>query len=62
MNDPRYPIGQYTPQPFSQKIKEEWLGQIKFLPNAIEAAIENLDEHQVQTSYRDGGWTVHQLV
>ncbi len=62
MNDPRYPIGQYEPQPFSQSLKEEWLAHIQFLPNAIEAALENLDEHQLQTPYREGGWTVHQLV
>ena len=62
MNDPRYPIGQYLPQPFSQIIKEQWLADIQFLPNAIEAALENLDEHQLQTPYREGGWTVHQLV
>lgn len=28
----------------------------------MEIAIQNLDEHQLQTPYRDGGWTVHQLV
>src|SRR5918994_5098887 len=60
--DLRYPIGQYEPQPFSSELKEEWLADIKFLPLAIEHAITNLDEAQLQTPYRDGGWTVHQLV
>lgn len=60
--DPRYPIGKYEPQPFSEDQKEEWLADIKFLPNALENALHNLDEAQLQTPYREGGWTVHQLV
>jgi hypothetical protein len=60
--DPRYPIGQYVRQPYSEKLKEEWLSDIKFLPTLVEAAINNLDEQQLQTPYRAGGWTVHQVV
>src|SRR3954471_13857728 len=60
--DLRYPIGKYEPQPFSSELKQEWLADIKFLPQAIEHAITNLDEAQLQTPYRDGGWTIHQLV
>ena len=61
-SDPRYPIGPYAPQEFSTAQKEEWLADIKFLPQAIENAINNLDEQQLQTPYRDGGWTLHQVV
>lgn len=60
--DLRYPIGKYVPQEYSEALKEQWLTDIKFLPNTLEAAIQNLDESQLQTPYRDGGWTVHQLV
>jgi len=60
--DLRYPIGSYAAQPFSHKQKEEWLLDIKFLPEELEIAVQNLDEHQLQTPYREGGWTVHQLV
>lgn len=62
MEDLRYPIGKYEPKPFSDSLKEEWLADIRFLPQAIEHAISNLDEEQIHTPYRDGGWTVHQLV
>jgi uncharacterized damage-inducible protein DinB len=58
----KYPIGKYQPQPYSDSLREEWLADIKFLPNAIEQAVSNLDEQQLQTPYRAGGWTVHQLV
>lgn len=60
--DLRYPIGKYQPQPFSTKQKEEWLNDIKFLPQLLENAIVNLDEAQLLTPYREGGWTVQQLV
>jgi uncharacterized damage-inducible protein DinB len=60
--DPKYPIGKYEAQPFSESQKKKWIADIQFLPNELEQAIENLDEAQLQTPYRDGGWTVHQLV
>lgn len=60
--DPRYPIGKYEPQPFSAEQKQEWINDIKFLPLAIENAILNLDAAQLDTPYREGGWTVKQLV
>ena len=60
--DPRYPVGQYVPKPFSEEQKEEWLADIRFLPQALENAVSNLDEQQLQTPYRDGGWTIHQVV
>jgi hypothetical protein len=62
ITDPRYPVGKYEPQPFSIQTKVEWLADIKFLPVSLENAILNLDEHQLQTPYREGGWTVHQLI
>src|ERR1700761_9054808 len=60
--DPRYPIGHYQPKPFSEHQKQAWLNDIKFLPQLLEDAIINLDEAQLQTPYRDGGWTVQQVV
>jgi len=60
--DLRYPIGEYIPQPFSEMLLEERLADIKFLPGLLEKAIENLDEAQLLTPYRDGGWTVQQVV
>lgn len=60
--DLRYPIGEYEPKPFSIEQKVEWLADLKFLPRQLENAILNLDEAQLHTPYREGGWTVHQLV
>ncbi len=60
--DPRYPIGKHESQPFSEKLRQDWLNDIKFLPNLLEQAVQNLDEAQLLTPYREGGWTVQQLV
>jgi hypothetical protein len=35
---------------------------IKFLPSDLEFALQNLDEFQLETPYREGGWTVNQVV
>jgi hypothetical protein len=60
--DLRYPIGKYEPQPFSEKQLKDWLNDIKFLPTALENAILNLDEAQLNTRYRQGGWKIKQVV
>jgi uncharacterized damage-inducible protein DinB len=60
--DLRYPIGDYTIKEFSEAQKEEWLADIKFLPILLEQAVANLDTFQLATPYREGGWTVQQLI
>lgn len=59
--DARYPIGKYSPVPFSEEEKRDRLIDIAQLPNMLEAALLNLDEAQLHTPYRDGGWTVAQV-
>jgi len=61
-DDLRYPIGKYAAQPFSHEQKEKWLLDLTFLPEELELSVQNLDAHQLQTPYREGGWTVQQLV
>lgn len=58
----KYPTGKYMPQPFSEEQKDKWLRDLQYLPENLEMAIQNLDEAQLHTPYRDDGWTVHQLV
>jgi uncharacterized damage-inducible protein DinB len=60
--DPRYPIGKFEPKPYSEQQKQAWLLDLQFLPEALERAIINLDEAQLNTPYREGGWSVKQLV
>ena len=57
-----YPIGQFVEYPFSNEALRDALLDIRFLPNDAEQAISNLDEFQLNTSYRDGGWTISQII
>jgi hypothetical protein len=60
--DVRYPIGKHQMVPFSQEEKEARLADILFLPRMLEYAVLNLNDDQIQTPYRDGGWTVNQVI
>jgi hypothetical protein len=60
--DLQYPIGQYEVKPFSEKLKEEWLADIQFLPHVMESLVQDLDEAHLNMPYREGGWTIHQLI
>jgi hypothetical protein len=62
MTDLRYPIGKYSPEPYSDDLKRRWLNDLAQLPNLLEASILNLDEAQLHAPYRPDGWTVQQLV
>src|SRR4030095_6741253 len=62
MTDLKYPIGKYQPKPFSESLKLEWLNNIRLLPVELEYAIQNLDAEHLQSPYREGGWTIQQLV
>ena len=62
MNE-RYPIGEFE---FDGKITrneiEEWIKQIEDLPELLAVAVSNLNDQQMDTAYRLGGWTVRQVV
>ncbi|HMP92601.1 MAG TPA: putative metal-dependent hydrolase [Phnomibacter sp.] len=58
----QYPIGPYEPQPFNEYLRNKWIIDIAQLPALLEAAIQNLDQSQLETPYRPGGWTVAQVV
>lgn len=62
MDDLRYPIGKYEPKPFSDIQKKAWLFDLRFLPDELERSIQNLDADQLDTPYREGGWTIKQVV
>ncbi len=58
----KYPVGKYQVQPFSEKQLQEWLTDIKNLPQHLENAVLNLDAAQLDTPYREEGWMVKQVV
>src|SRR4030088_3483225 len=63
MSHPRFPIGKFTfSGPPDEKQKEKFIGEIERTPTALRAAVNGLSTQQIETPYRDGGWTVRQVV
>jgi hypothetical protein len=63
MSDPRYPIGPFAePAAYSPASRAAALADLAALPGALRAAVAGLDDAQIDTPYRDGGWTLRQVV
>jgi hypothetical protein len=63
MNDPRYPIGKFKfDGPLSDPQRSAFLSEIERTPAALRSAVQDLTPQQFETRYRDGGWTVRQVV
>jgi hypothetical protein len=59
----RYPIGKFNPPANISDIQlRNYIDDIRYLPAQLELAIQNLDQHQLETPYRPDGWTVNQVV
>jgi hypothetical protein len=55
----RFPIGDFA---HSEASHDQAIADIAGLPATLGAAVAGLTESQLDTPYRDGGWTVRQLV
>ena len=61
--DLRYPVGPFEwPKTVSREEREQHIGEIAAAPARFRAAVKGFDDHQLDTPYRDGGWTVRQVV
>jgi uncharacterized damage-inducible protein DinB len=61
--DPRYPIGDFAmPAAVTPARREEAMDEIALLPRKMRAAVAGLNDMQLDTPYRAGGWTVRQVV
>lgn len=63
MSDPRYPIGKFSFQgSLTPEQKRQYLNDIEQTPARLRAAVRGLSEKQLDTPYREGGWTVRQVI
>ncbi|MFS0864648.1 YfiT family bacillithiol transferase [Fredinandcohnia sp. 179-A 10B2 NHS] len=61
--DERYPIGTFQFEgELSNIIIGQWINDIEALPASIRTAVKNLTDKQLDTPYRNGGWTIRQVV
>lgn len=63
MSAPSYPIGEFRlPGTLTPDERREAVASIEAAPAKLRAAVDGLSDAQLDTPYRDGGWTVRQLV
>jgi uncharacterized damage-inducible protein DinB len=61
--DLRYPIGRFRPaDSLSADDRSTHIEIIRWLPARLTAAVRGLDDARLDTPYREGGWTVRQVV
>jgi uncharacterized damage-inducible protein DinB len=63
MTDPRYPTGPFLPpdQP-TRESRAQAIATIAETPQQMRDSVQGLDEDQLDTPYREGGWTLRQVV
>ncbi len=61
--DPRFPIGKFSfPESVTPRERDQYIAEIAAAPAKLRAAVAGLTAQQLDTPYRDGGWTVRQVV
>jgi uncharacterized damage-inducible protein DinB len=63
MVDPRYPVGRFEPPAeVTEADREMFIRQIEEAPARLREAVAGLTLEELNTPYREGGWTVRQVV
>lgn len=63
MTDLRFPIGKLTIDTHVTPEKRVgWIDRIRAAPDAMRTAARGLTDEQLDTPYREGGWTVRQVI
>jgi hypothetical protein len=63
LDDLRYPIGRFSPPASSMAgVRAAHIQTVRLLPARLRAAVSGLSDAQLDTPYREGGWTVRQVV
>ncbi len=59
----KYPIGQFTaPAPITEQDLQSYISEIEKFPGELKALVAGLTEDQLNTRYRENGWTVKQVI
>ena len=62
-NDLRYPIGKFrAPESISARDRARYVEIVASAPARLREAVSALSDTQLDTPYREGGWTVRQVV
>jgi hypothetical protein len=62
LDDLRYPIGRFQPPTeIDPEQRRNWIEEIEKAPGLVRQALSGLDDGQLDTPYRPGGWTARQV-
>jgi hypothetical protein len=63
VNDPRFPIGKFQfPETVSKPQREDFISRVASAPARMKSLANGLTAAQLDTPYREGGWTVRQVI
>jgi uncharacterized damage-inducible protein DinB len=61
--DLRYPVGRFeSREKLTPEERKKMIEEIAATPQRLRDAVRGLDERQLDTPYREGGWTVRQVI
>ncbi|WP_066253877.1 YfiT family bacillithiol transferase [Neobacillus drentensis] len=61
--DRKYPIGTFQfNDEITSSVTSVWINEIEELPRSLRDVVKDLDNEQLDTAYRSGGWTVRQVI
>ena len=59
----KYPIGKVEiPESITKKDVENWISLIERFPQELEFLVKKLSDNQLDTPYRENGWTIRQVI
>jgi hypothetical protein len=58
----KYPIGKFTFKEIEGNAYLDLIDRLADLPNKLRLAVSNLDDARLDTPYREGGWTLRQVI
>lgn len=59
----KYPIGKFeVPAKISKEHIAGWTAVLEHFPNKLESLVQGLSTSQLDTPYREGGWTIRQVI
>jgi hypothetical protein len=59
----KYPIGKFEkPKRITLETIGRWIDQIEHLPIKLRKVVENLNNEELDMTYRPGGWTIRQVI
>jgi DinB superfamily len=63
MNDLKYPVGSFTdPGTASAGEVQQWIRTLEEFPAMLRSTVGSMNDNQLDTRYREGGWSVRQVV